>query len=53
MIDTAAWTVPLFLFTWIVYIFVFIAQKNKLESSTARLQILSLRTAFCLPFYGT
>lgn len=52
MIDTSAWTAPFFIFTWVVYIIVFVTQKSKLEASTARLQILSLRAAFCLPFYG-
>jgi len=52
MIDTSIWTIPLFLFTWLMYAIVFMLQVSKLEPTTARLQVLAVRAAFCLPFYG-
>eukprot|EP01036_Dinobryon_divergens_P027927 gene27927-36789_t len=44
----------LFALCWqsITSYFKMIPKKNKLEASTARLQILALRSCFCLPFYG-
>lgn len=52
MLNQTLWTIPLFLFTWVAYTYVFISQRNKLEATTARLQVLALRASFCLPFYG-
>eukprot|EP01036_Dinobryon_divergens_P027925 gene27925-36787_t len=51
--DQTKWTAFLLAFIWAAYISVFVLQSSRnVDSSIARLLVLSLRSAFCLPFYA-
>lgn len=46
-------SVLFFLFPWVTFYFLVRSQHSMVEHETYRLQVLSTRTAFCLPVYAT